>query len=108
MVSPSKKSRKVFGQFIKDKRADTLLPMIDHLASPNAVVTTDGHATYSSLGDNVRIDVDHQVIDHKKCFVCVGIHANNVEGMHGVLKREMRRRIWYHSATDIRLAQLGS
>ena len=26
--------------------------------------------------------------------MCDGIHTNNVEGMHGVLKREMRRRFW--------------
>ena len=69
IISPSKKYRKVY---VKDKQAKTLLPMIEYTAS---VCVWGGyrydhrHPSYSSLGESVRIDVEHHVVNDKDAFV---------------------------------------
>lgn len=91
----SKKATKVFGKFVADKSSATLLPMVEHLAAVGGVVKTDGWPSYAALGSDVRVDVSHAVVNHKDTFVSAdGTHTNNVEAMHSVLKRQMRRRYW--------------
>ena len=48
-----------------------------------------------AFGNSVRVDVTHKVVNHNETFVADdGSYTNNVECMHGVIKRQMRRRYW--------------
>ena len=67
--------------------------MMEHLAAVWGTVATDEHASYRALGETVRIDVEHAVVDHNDTFVAFdGTHTNHAEAMHAVLKMQMRRR----------------
>ena len=80
---------------VDDRTTDTLRHPIEHLASPGSQVTTDGWSSYKAIGETIREDVTHHVVNHNKTFVNEdGKHTNNAEGMHGVFKRQLRRRFW--------------
>ena len=82
-VSPSKRARKLFGPYIPDKTAKSLQPMIEHLAAPNRVVTTDGHRSYDAIGKDVRIIKSIMLlITMRSLLIFNGIHTNHVEAMH--------------------------
>ena len=73
----------MFAQVVTDRTTETLKKPIEHLAAEGGQVTTDGWASYQSVGTSVRPDVKHHVVNHKETFI-------NKEG----IKREVRRRFW--------------
>ena len=88
----------VFAQKVPNRSALSLLPAIEHLAAPGAKVSTDAFSSYKPLGQSVRPDLRHAVVNHSakqgSKFVQKGVHTNHVEGMNSVLKRSTRRRFW--------------
>ena len=54
-------------------------------------VHTDGHRAYPAIAASLP-GSSHGVVIHKDCFKDpdTGVHTNNVEGEHGVWKRESR------------------
>ena len=86
-------------QPLPDRTKKSLLPVIVHLAAEGGSVTTDALRAYQSVGSSsCCADVEHIVVNHsakRSRFVTAsGVHTNNVEGMHSVVKRQTRRRVW--------------
>ena len=63
-------------------------------------MTTDALRAYSSVGSSSSCpDVKHQFVNHSakrnRFVTSSGVHTNNVERVHGVVKRQTRRhRFW--------------
>ncbi|KAF4731019.1 hypothetical protein FOZ63_003094, partial [Perkinsus olseni] len=68
--------------------------LIDNLAAEGAHIATDIFKAYDCISRR-REDVTHTKVNHKNTFKAAdGTHTNNAEGVHSVLKSDLRRR--YH------------
>ena len=76
--------------------AKTLIPEIWESVDEDAVIITDGMASYRNLG---RLGYQHDVVPHSEGIYVIGknIHTNSVEGFWSQLKRSIDGS--YHHVT---------
>ena len=70
-------------QFVPDRSATTLLPIIQKMVAPGATINSDGWAAYKRIANlNVEPAFSHKVIVHENNFVDpddADLHTNNIE-----------------------------
>jgi IS1 family transposase/transposase-like protein len=80
-------------EFVKDRSADTLLPLIQKHVKPGTEIHTDQWKAYSNI---VAINVDspfiHRTVNHSKWFKDPesGVHTNNVEAYWSSIKKRFK------------------
>ena len=75
-------------KMVNDRKAATLLPIINQYCEANCEIHSDEAAMYTGLSGN---GFTHQTVCHKDNFVAPnGVHTNNIEGFWGHLKNHFR------------------
>ncbi len=75
-------------RLVPDRKAPTLIPIINQNCSPNCEIHSDEAPMYNGLNGHGYV---HRTVCHKDNFVGPnGIHTNNIEGFWGHLKRHFR------------------
>jgi transposase-like protein len=77
-------------QFVPNRSAETLLPIIQRYCLPGTTIYSDGWLAYNSLRD---LGYNHEIVIHEHEFVVPGtyIHTNNVESYWSRCKRKLKR-----------------
>ena len=84
-MNSSGKITRALALTIPDKKATTLLPIIQDNVVPGSLVFTDEHKSYSGLS---KLGFKHLTVCHKKMFVNKesGAHTQNVESFNNCMK----------------------
>lgn len=71
-------SKRKFVIPVRDRTADTLIPLIQQHVLPGTTIYTDCWKSYSKL---CEVGYTHQVVNHSENFVdpCTGVHTQNIE-----------------------------
>ena len=88
---------KSFMVVVDDRRAVTLISIIQRYIRPIISDEWRAYSTLSSLG------YTHQTVNHSQNFVGpnTGAHTNNVEGYRSFVKRQMRRQGVMNTTNDL-------
>jgi transposase-like protein len=88
-----RETRQVFMMQVRNRQADTLLPIINSHVLPGSRIISDGFASYNSLTE--RYDYfSHSVVIHDQFFIHPGdndIHTQSVESMWNDFKSYIKR-----------------
>ena len=89
--SETGKTTQVDMQFLPyNKRSNLqITPMVCERVARGGTITTDSWKAYPPGAR--AAGVDHKIVNHAEAFVQDGIHTNNVEGVHGVVKNDGRK-----------------
>ena len=76
-------------KFVNDRRAQTLLPIIQENCLPGTTIYSDGWAAYNEV---TSLGFQHEVVIHQHEFVVPGtdIHTNNVENFWKRCKSKLK------------------
>lgn len=75
---------KVFSMPVKNKRSETLLPIVAAVVKPRATIYTDEASVYKTLRNNFT----HESVNHTYDeYVRGEVHTNSIEGYWSLLKR---------------------
>lgn len=76
---------------IPDKKASTIIPIIQNKVLPNSTIWTDEHKSYCKLNE---LNYVHDTVCHKKEFINNenGVNTQAVESFNSTLKLEIKRR----------------
>lgn len=83
-----KRNGKVYTVVVKNTKANTLLPVIQHKIKPDSVVYTDSYRSYNALDVS---DFKHFRINHSKEFAKETNHINGIENFWNQAKRILRK-----------------
>ncbi|KAG0419258.1 hypothetical protein DMUE_6377, partial [Dictyocoela muelleri] len=91
IIEINNKITRVFATVIPDKKAETIIPIIFNQVTPNSIIWTDEHPSYSSLSS---LNFIHDTVCHKYSFMNnkTGANTQAVESFHNELKREIKNR----------------
>ncbi|KAI1698692.1 ISXO2-like transposase domain-containing protein [Ditylenchus destructor] len=81
----------------RDRKKETLLPIIDEMIAPGTKIISDGWASYRDLGANPNFE--HAWVNHSENFVSPddpSVHTQNVERMWRPFKDDNRERFGTH------------
>ena len=78
-------------QFVADRTAATLLPIIQQFCMPNTIIHSDMWAAYNGIV-NLPGNYRHNTVNHSRNFVnpLTGTHTNNVEAYWSRIKRKLK------------------
>jgi hypothetical protein len=86
-------SGECFLELVPNRRADTLLPIIEKYVNYGTYIMTDGHASYNTVSQIGNGIYSHSVVVHENNFVSpfdVIVHTQNVECLWSRLKRKFK------------------
>ena len=73
---------------VPDRSADTLLPLIRRHIAPGTIILSGEWRSYLGVPN---IGYHHDTVNHSVTFVShTGVHTNNIEGVQGLLKAELK------------------
>ena len=73
---------------VEDRTANTLIPLVQRHVAPGSIIYSDQWRPYVQLRN---LGYHHDTVNHSVEFVSDdGVHINNLEGMHGHLKAELK------------------
>jgi transposase-like protein len=87
-----RESGKCFVEYVKNRRASTLLPLIHRYVHEGSHIITDGFASYENI--SVSGVYAHSVVIHNENFINpndAAIHTQNIENLWGRLKSGFKR-----------------
>ena len=92
--SKTQGSGRIRSQTIDNLSAKTLIPLIQNLISPDAVVHSDADAGFRAAkkprAGEKPIVADHQTVTHSRGEYARGeVHANRAEAFHGIVRRAL-------------------
>ena len=71
----------------KDRKKDTLMPIIKQYILPESVIFSDEYPSYDNLTRH-RNEYDHRRINHSAGVYVMGdVHTNTIEGFSSLIKR---------------------
>lgn len=70
---------------IADAKIEIIEPMLDKHISPDAILQTDEHPTYTIIGR--RKFAGHRTINHQRSYAIGDLHTNSIENAFSLLKR---------------------
>lgn len=78
-------------QFVRDRSAETLIPIIQRHCAPNTIIHSDMWAAYNSL-NQLPQNYTHTTVNHSTNFVdpITGTHTNHVESFWNSIKRKLK------------------
>lgn len=71
---------------VKDATGDVTGPALEKHISKDAILQTDGHATFDIIGQK-KIFAAHRMINHRKAYVEGDNHTQHIESAFSLLKR---------------------
>lgn len=88
IVDTSTSPAQGFCQIIKDKKAETMIPIISSVVHSGSIIHTDEHKSYVKLG----LQYTHRSVIHKYHFIApeTGVHTQQVESYHNKIKMRMK------------------
>jgi mannosyltransferase OCH1-like enzyme len=81
-------TRKIFAVMVSDRKAKTLLDIIQKCIHPGSIIISDCWSAYKSIPKKLKMD--HMTVDHSKNFKDPdsGAHTNHIEGTwHGLKEK---------------------
>jgi transposase-like protein len=82
----------------KDRKKDTLLPIIKQYVLPASIIFTDEYPSYDDLTRH-RNEYDHRRVNHSTGVYVMGdVHTNTIEGFWSLIKRGIGGV--YHSVSE--------
>jgi transposase-like protein len=88
-------SKKCFLQIVKDRKAETLIPIIQSYVAPGTRIITDGWSSYNDLHSVDGGIYSHDVVVHDTHFVNPSdcdVHTQNIETLWSRAKRMLKRQ----------------
>jgi len=85
---------------VKDAKIDITEKVLDEHVSPDAILQTDEHPTFTIIGK--RKFADHRTINHSVSYASGDLHTNSVENAFSLLKRGI-----YGSYHKVSIKHLG-
>lgn len=92
------KERRMFAITVPDRKAATLLPLIEHYIAPGSIIHSDCWKAYNGIegmqdANGQSYDYTHHTVNHSLTYVAEdGTHTNTIEGTWFGVKQNIRPR----------------
>jgi hypothetical protein len=90
-----------FAVAVPDRKARTLLPILQKFVAPGSHITSDEWGSYNGIGSLSQADgsyiFTHATVKHEECYKdpITGTHTNVIEGQWRWMKQAVPHRVYY-------------